>query len=167
MASNLPLQRDQEAAPKGAAPALKGSAPMVAGLAPGAKPDEDDNWKVQDLWFYAPGETPPDDWVPQGEWTYAPGNLEGDWLPPKKDATKEGMTTGKLKLQSPKAAEEKTLRSPKGIMKNKPTTFDGFKKINTPSLPHLTKNVRILQPEKKNQMTCLLSRSFVAIQHYL
>jgi hypothetical protein len=39
--------------------------PKPHGLAPDAEPDDHGNWKVENMWFYAPSENPPnnDDWV--------------------------------------------------------------------------------------------------------
>ena len=52
----------------------------VWGLAPGAKPDEQGNWKPLDLWFFGPGEAAPEDdsWSPQGIWTHSPKDEHGN-----------------------------------------------------------------------------------------
>jgi hypothetical protein len=78
----------------------------IWGLAPDAgEPDDRGHWKVESMWFYAPGENPPndDDWLPQGVWTYPPGKLDYEWPPPppKKDASSKSSSSpipGKLKI---------------------------------------------------------------------
>jgi hypothetical protein len=71
----------------------------VWGYSPGAQPNSDGDYLAEDMWLFAPGETPPDEWQPQGVWSEPPP-------PPKKSVPKtpkpEGGTKETTKEKRPR-----------------------------------------------------------------
>lgn len=114
------------------------------GLAKDAKPDDNGDFKTDDIHFYGPDETPDgdDDFVKCGTWTPSPGTLNFEWPPKAADVSKKDLKTGKL--------PKKEIKSPKPVTpKKKKGTSMGFASPGGDSTSSYTKGDKIMSPRHK------------------